>query len=74
MKLETKITYLGVNHKGVGVDDKSLAKVRREIKACTPKAEPWHIIKRTETLSLVDEGRGNRSLAEIDTDALQEKE
>ena len=64
MKLETKITYMAVNKKSVFAEAKSMAEIKRKAKL-TPEGQPWHIIKRTETLSLVAEGRGDKGIEEI---------
>ncbi len=58
MKLKTKITHLAVNESGVIMEDKSAAKVRKYAAKKTPKGKVWHVIRRTETLSLVAEGKG----------------
>ena len=56
---------MAVDKESVFAEDKSLAGIKKKAKAKSPKNQPWHIIKRTETLSLVAEGRGDKGIEEI---------
>lgn len=58
MRLETKITHLAVNDTGVIMEDKSSAECKKYAAKKTSPGKPWHVIRRTETLSLIAEGKG----------------